>query len=119
MEKEELVSIVKEWVKNDTEIRALQKEQQKRKSENKEISLKLMNIMKKNEIDCFDMKDGKIRYKKQNCKQPISKKILMKVLTDFFNGDQQKVDSLNNLISENRQITVKESIKFVSDSKSS
>jgi Family of unknown function (DUF5760) len=112
MEKEELISIVKEWVKNDAEIRTLQKEQMKRKQENKQLSLKLMEIMKTNEIDCFDMKDGKLMYKKRNVRKPLTKTILLKVLSTYFNEDQEKAISLNNYILENREVTVKESIQF-------
>ena len=35
MEKEQLVKIIKEWVKNDNEIRELQKQQNQRKLEKK------------------------------------------------------------------------------------
>ena len=45
MEKEELVKIVKEWVRNDNEIRTLQREQAKRRVEKKNISMRLMQIM--------------------------------------------------------------------------
>lgn len=114
MDRDELLAIVKDWVKNDAEIRTLQSEQQKRKQENKELSVKLMNIMKKNEIDCFDMKDGKIMYKKRNLKKPISKGILLKVLTEYFQGDQDKVGSIQKMITENREVVVKETIQFQS-----
>ena len=37
MEKEQLVKIIKEWVKNDNEIRELQKQQNQRKIEKKKF----------------------------------------------------------------------------------
>ena len=75
--KEQLINTIREWVRIDNEIRTLQKEQTKRKDEKKKISNSLMNIMKKNEIDVFDINDGQICYTKKNIKKPITKKILM------------------------------------------
>ena len=72
--KEELKKSIKEWVKIDNEIKILQKEQLQRKNEKKQISEKLMEVMKKNEIDCFDINDGQIMYNKKNIKKPITQK---------------------------------------------
>ena len=35
------------------------------------------SIMKSNEIDCFDLKDGQICYNKKTVKKPIQKKIYL------------------------------------------
>lgn len=112
MEKEQLVAIIKEWVKNDNEIRVLQKQQKLRKEENKQITNKLLDVMKKNDIDCFDIKDGKVLYKKQNIKKAISKAYLIKQLSTFFEGNESKAEELKTYILENREVQVKEAIKF-------
>ena len=39
--------------------------------------MNLVNIMKENEIDCFDISDGKLMYTKSKVKQALSKKIDM------------------------------------------
>jgi hypothetical protein len=67
--KEQLIKCVKDWVRIDNEIRVLQKEQAVRKNEKNTISKELMEVMKKNEIDCFDIKDGQIMYTKKNVKK--------------------------------------------------
>lgn len=108
--KEQLTKTVKDWVRLDNEIRALQKEQVARKNDKKLISSTLMEIMKKNEIDCFDLKDGQICYNKKNVKKPITKKVLMNVLSKYYNGDMLKATHLNNFIIENREDSVSESI---------
>ena len=82
--KEHLIKTIKEWVKLDNEIRTLQKEQVQRKNDKKNVSTQLMEIMKKNEIDCFDINDGQICYSKKNIKKPITKKVLMGVLSKYF-----------------------------------
>ena len=110
MEKEQLVQVIREWVKNDNEIRTLQREQQKRKLEKKKITLNLIEIMRNNNIDCFDINDGQIMYKKKEVKQAITKSHLMNVLSTFYNGDSEKVNELNTFIMENRKSVTKETI---------
>ena len=108
--KEQLLKTVKEWVKIDNEMRELQKALVSRKNEKKKISASLMDVMHKNEIDCFDLKDGQIAYTKKNVKKPISKKILLNILSTFYANDISKATELNNFILENREETVKETI---------
>jgi uncharacterized protein (UPF0335 family) len=78
--KEQLIKTIKEWVKIDNDIRALKKEVSTREKEKKEISNNLMDVMRKNEIDCFDLKDGQITYTKKNVKKAITKKSLLDIL---------------------------------------
>jgi seryl-tRNA synthetase len=108
--KEQLVKSIKEWVKIDNEIRALQKEQTQRKNEKKRISKELMEVMRKNEIDCFDIKDGQIMYTKKNVKKPITKKNLLGILSNYCQGDITKATEINNYILDNREEVVKENI---------
>jgi hypothetical protein len=117
--KDQLVKTIKEWVKIDNEIRTLQKEIAKRKKDKKNISTNLINVMKKNEIDCFDINDGQIYYSKKNIKKPITKKVLMSTLSKFYEGNIEKATELNNFIDSNRGETVKETIerKIVTEKK--
>jgi hypothetical protein len=108
--KEQLVNTIKEWVRIDNELRALKAEESKRKKEQKAISVQLMDIMKKNNIDEFDINNGRIQYVKKNVKKPITKKVLMDVLTKYYEGDFMKANELNSFILENREETTKESI---------
>jgi hypothetical protein len=108
--KEQLVKTIKEWVKIDNEIRVLQQQQLIRKKEKKAISDSLIDVMKKNEIDCFDINDGQIIYNKKNVKKPITKKMLLNVLSNFFDNDTAKATELNNYILENREDIVRENI---------
>jgi len=70
-----------------------------------------MATMKKHSIDCFDLKDGQICYVKKNIKKPITKKILMGILSKYYNGDITKANELNNFIIDNREDAVKETIE--------
>jgi hypothetical protein len=108
--KEQLIKEIREWVKIDNEIRTLQKETNNRKNEKKNITNNLINIMKSHQIDCFDIKDGQLLYTKRNIKKPITKKNLMSILSNYYNGNTDKAMDLNNFIMENRDEVVKETI---------
>ena len=112
--KEQLIKTIKEWVKIDNEIRNLQDEVKIRKNNKKHISESLITIMKQNEIDCFDIKDGQICYTTKQVKKPITKGLLINILSKYFRGDVLKANEVNNFIMENREETTKESITLKS-----
>jgi hypothetical protein len=108
--KEQLINIIKDWVRLDNDIRKLQKEVASRKKEKTTISTKLINIMKENEIDCFDLKDGQIVYTTKNIKKPITKKTLIDILNRYCKGDYMKACEINDFIMNSREEIVKEVI---------
>jgi adenine-specific DNA methylase len=108
--KEQLIKTIRDWVKIDNDIRKLQKEQNIRKKEKKILSTSLIETMKNNEINCFDINDGQIYYSKKNVKKPITKKILLELLNKYYNGDAIKANDLNDFILNNREETVNETI---------
>ena len=108
--KEQLIEKIKEWVKIDNDIRVLQKEINKRRLDKKKVSTELMEVMRSNDIDAFDIKDGQIIYDKRNTKKPITKSALLNILSSYFNGDVLKANEINNYILENREEVVKERI---------
>jgi hypothetical protein len=109
--KAELVQLIKDWITTDNEIRELNKQAKQRKDKLKKVSQNLINTMKENEIDEFNVKDGKIMYSKTNVKKPITKKNLMYILSKYYKGDISQAIEMNNFILENREEVVKESIK--------
>ena len=108
--KETLIKTIKEWVRLDNEIRTLKKEEAKRNIEKKNVSTQLMEIMKNNNIDEFDIKDGQICYSKKHIKKPITKKMLTNILSKYFKGDTEKANEINDYILDNREEVIKESI---------
>jgi len=109
--KEQLIQTIKNWVKIDNEMHVLQRELQNRKNEKKKISSILIETMRSNEIDCFDIKDGQIVYVKKNVKKPINQKSLMSILSLYFQDSPLKANELNEFILNNREEVVKEDIK--------
>jgi hypothetical protein len=108
--KEQLIQKVREWVRVDNELRVLQKEMMIRKKEKQNISKELMNVMKLNKIDVFDLKDGQLVYASTSIKKPITKKNLLSILSVYFQGNNDKAFELNNFILDNRETTVKEKL---------
>jgi hypothetical protein len=108
--KEQLINTIREWVKIDNEIRTLQEEIKTRKNTKKEISESLIMIMKESNVDCFDIKDGQICYTKKKIKKPITKGLLMNILSKYYEGDVFKANELNSFIMENREEMTKEGI---------
>jgi hypothetical protein len=106
--KEYLINTIKKWVKLDNEIKALKKEVSSRQTEKKGVSETLITLMKNNEIDCFDIKDGQICYNKKNIKKPITKKNLLDTLSKYFENDPLQATELNEFIQTNREEVVKE-----------
>ena len=97
-------------MKIDNDMLILQKELKKRKTDKAKLSVKLIDIMKSNEIDVFDIKDGQIQYTNRKIKKPITKKVLLDTLTKYYEGDFMKANELNSFIMDNREEVIKESI---------
>ena len=114
--KDQLVQHIKEWIGVDEEIKSLQKEIKIRKEKQKELTKDLMEVMKTNEIECFDLNDGKLVYTKSKTKQTINKKYLMSTLVKCLE-DPKDVEKVTEFILENREEKVRESIRRKIDKK--
>jgi len=110
--KEQLVNAIKEWVKLDNEIKTLNSELKTRKLKQKKVSDILIETMKKENIDGVEINNGKdnLSYTKRSVKKPITKGLLMNILSKYYEGDINKATEINNYILENREETIKESI---------
>ena len=108
--KDQLIKSIRDWVRIDNEIRKLQNEVNIRKKEQKKISTNLIEVMRKNEIDEFDLSNGKLIYTKKNVKKPITKKVLLTLLSTYYEGDVKKASELSDFIISNREETEVETI---------
>jgi hypothetical protein len=109
MDKTILITRVKEWVKIDEDIATLQNEIKKKKVLKKNISAELMDIMKNNGIDQFDLNDGKLIRQVRKTKASLSKKHLLGCLSKYCKTDDE-FKHLTAYILESRQEVVKEII---------
>jgi len=108
--KQLLIENIKEWVKLDNEIRELKKQEKTRKKKQDELTKSLIETMKSNDIDEFDINKGKIIYKKKTVKKPITKKNLLEILSKYYNDDLTTASKLNTFIMDNREETIIETI---------
>ena len=108
--KELLVNNIREWVKIDIEISKLRQEIKERNNKKKSMTENLVNVMKTNSIDCFDINDGSLIYKKNTVRKPINAKSLLSSLQNYYK-DQNVAEDLTKYIMDNREETIKETIK--------
>jgi len=114
--KEELITLIKEWVGVDAEMRNLQLQIRKLREKKHELTGDLVKVMKLHEIDCFDLKDGALIYKKNIVKKGISSKSLLQLLMSFFEQDDvlhvdpEKVKTMCSFVMNNREEKIKETV---------
>ena len=111
--KDELVGNIKEWVSIDKEIKVLQSEIKQRKDRKKQLTSTLVSIMKTNDIDCFDINNGKILYTTNKSRSPLNKKHLIDCLTEHFaDSSQETVQELTKFILESREVKFTDKIQY-------
>jgi hypothetical protein len=109
--KEELITNIKEWIKMDNEITQLKTEIKDRNNKKKSITENLVSVMKTNQIDCFDINDGALVYKKSKVKKPINGKTLLSALQNYYKTDPNIAEELTKHIMDSREEQLKETIK--------
>jgi len=112
MASKELKDNIINWLKFDNEIKELQKLIKLKRKEKKEVTNDIVEVMRTNEIECFDAGgEGKLIYTKNKTKAPLSKKHLLASLGTYFNGDNEGANKLADFILSTREDKIKETIK--------
>ena len=109
--KEELISNIKEWIKIDTEISKLKLEIKTKTNRKKTITEGLVNVMKSNSIDCFDINGGALVYKQKKTKKTISGKFLLAQLEEYYKDQPEIAKDITKKVLDNRIQVVKDEIK--------
>ena len=112
--KDELVNNIKQWIATDKEMKDLSAKMKKLRDTKKTLSNNLVMVMRENEIDCFDVKDGKMLYTQRKVKAPLNKKTLLSALEKFYSSQSMEnmSEQLTEFILDTREETVKESIRL-------
>jgi hypothetical protein len=105
-----LIDIVKNWVTLDNQIRAMAKKSKELRTAKKAQNELMIKVMKENNIDNFDLKDGQIRYKKETHREPLTQKTLIKILSKHPNLGTEQAKHLNQFIFDGRKVTEKDVI---------
>jgi len=110
--KEQLKDYLRQWVRIENEISTLSAEIKKRKLIHQQLSASLLDVMRKNEIDCFDIANGRIVYSKTKVRAPLNNGQLKSALTTYYKDDAEKASSLTTFLLESRIEKTRESIKM-------
>jgi hypothetical protein len=108
--KEELISNIKEWIKFDTDIIKLKAEIKDKTKKKKELTDSLINVMKKNSIDCFDINGGALMYKQKKTKKTISAKFLLSQLEEYYKDKPEVAKDITKHVLDNREEVFKDEI---------
>lgn len=109
--KEELINNIKEWIKMDNDIAKLKAEIKDRTNKKKLLTTNLVNVMKTNSIDCFDINDGSLVYKQTKAKKAITGKTLLAALQTYYKEQPNLAEDLTKHVLDNREEVVRETIK--------
>ena len=109
--KDELILNIKEWIKMDNEIAKLKAEVKEKTNKKKELTESLVNIMKNNSIDCFDINGGALVYKRTKTRRAISCKFLLSQLEEYYKGQPEIAKDITQKVLDNREEVVKDEIK--------
>lgn len=110
--KAQLVNTIKEWVALEKEMKSLNHEIKTRRQRKKELTLALIDTMRKNEIDCFDINDGRLVYSRNQVRAPLSKKHVIECLSKYFGDSPDERDKLAELILESREVKTKDNVRL-------
>ena len=111
MDKETLLENVKDWISLDDKIKNLGKLLKEARLDKKQITDTLLETMKSNEIDCFDLAGGnKLIYQKTKTKKSLSKKHLLDAIREYTKNEAQ-AKSMSEYILNSREEQIKENIR--------
>lgn len=109
--KEELINNIREWIKIDNDINNLKKEIKNKTTQKKTLTDNLVNVMKTNSIDCFDINGGALVYSQRKTKKAISGKYLLLQLEKYYKDQPDVAKDLTQHLLENREENIKEDIR--------
>lgn len=110
--KDQLKDHLRQWVRVENEISTLTAEIKKRRLIHQQLSASLLDVMRKNDIDCFDIANGRIVYSKTKVRAPLNNGQLKSALTTYYKDDTEKVNSLTEFLLASRVEKTRESIKM-------
>lgn len=111
-DKEKILTVIKEWIIMDNEIKKLQNVMKERKEKKKMLTNVLVTEMNKSNVDEYNTQNGKLIKTCKKSKKPISKSYLSRCIEKIFKNNPDQGNQILEFIHENREINVKENIKF-------
>lgn len=115
MSKETILKALSELNTIENSLLELNKQTKELRERKKIITKSVVGVMKTNSIDCFDLKDSKIIYTKNNTREPINKEYVKKTISTFIQHknikmQNQDIDELCEYIFKNREVISKDKL---------
>ena len=110
----DLVSLVQQWLVGEKEIKLLQSQIRDLRKKQKNATNNLVSVMKEHDIDCLDVKDGRLSHKAQITRGAVSKKHLLESISVFFQDaeDPDLSSKLTGHIMNSRKATVQDKLNL-------
>jgi hypothetical protein len=109
--KQELITHIRAWIRVENEIKQLTNELKKRRELKQRLTGSLLQVMKSNDIDCFDVNNGQLIYSRTRVKAPLNRGQLLSALIKYYNDNDTAKEMSEFLLSE-RSEKVKEFIRM-------
>ena len=111
MNNSQLIDNIKEWIQIDNDMKEYQKLLRERRKRKTELTSNLVETMKRNDIDVFDINNGKLIYSQYKVKTPLSKKHILSSLGTLFANEPEKIELITSHILDTRETKIKENIR--------
>ncbi len=110
--KEHLVQSIREWIRLEHELKQLKNKMVLLKAQQMVLSDNLIETMKKQSLGSIKLKEqhSELVYKQSVRKQGLSKKFLLDVLADYFEGSVEKASEVSRYIMERREEIVQDKV---------
>ncbi len=110
----DLVGLVQLWLSGEKEIKLLQSQIRDLRKKQKSATENLVSVMKTHDIDCLDVKDGRLSHRSQVTRGSVSKKHLLESISTFFQDydDPELSSKLTGHIMNSRKTTVRDKLNL-------
>lgn len=108
---EEFKEYVKKWFELDNMIKKAQEAIKERKKVRDKLSVLISRFMCKYDIEDLNTKEGRIRCKVKQVKEPVNKKAVIQKITDYFKDDEGKKNEIMTKIYDERNMVEKVSLR--------
>uniref|UniRef100_A0A6C0ISF6 Uncharacterized protein n=1 Tax=viral metagenome TaxID=1070528 RepID=A0A6C0ISF6_9ZZZZ len=110
LSRDDLIQVVKEWIKIDNELTKLKSEVKLRNDKRKKVTEKIVNHMKHHALDGVAINNGSLVYKQRKTKKPITGKYLLTQLEKFYADKPEVAKDVAKHLLDNREQVIKEDI---------
>lgn len=106
---EDFKADVRTWIELDDSIKTLQSAIRERRQEKVQLTKRVMDFMDRHDIEDLNTKSGRIRYKTNVVRAPLSQSVIKERISTFFSGDSSTASMLMRTLFEDGREPVERS----------